>query len=458
MLRREAEQLQREMEQQTGQGSQQGSAASAGQSASGQSQGASNSGVQQALDRLRQANDAMRRATSQADARRAADLLREATNLLSSMQQKQASGRLDSMAREAERLAGEQQDQAARMGRMAGQPGSANSSWPGQLGSGNQGQQKLTDDRQRLADGVAQLQQEMRDAARELESNHRAASSKLRDALGEMEQSDLETRIQRSADQLRRGMTPNSNSGEPEISAGLQRLGDQLHHAQKALGGDQQQDGETALDRVERLRNQIEGLTRDLGARASSQGRQQGQQDRGGQAGAQYGGGQPGLQTRAGQNGVDGVDGRLRDRVYGGGPYRFYGGVDTGNNSNQPPAVPPDTSPVPPDPEVAMQQGFRELNQLRQAVQDDPEMVREVQDLIREMQALDPRRFPGNPALVEQLHMQALSNVDKLELQLRRQADGKQSGQVRASDPLAVPSGYQDAVAEYFRRLSKEHQ
>ena len=106
------------------------------------------------------------------------------------------------------------------------------------------------------------------------------------------------------------------------------------------------------------------------------------------------------------------------------------------------------------DTEAAIQQSVDELNQLRQAVQDDPEAARQVQDLIREMQNLDPRRFPGNPAMVEQLHAQVLSDVDKLELRLQRTADDKQSGQIRNSDTDTVPSGYQDAVAEYFRRLA----
>ena len=50
---------------------------------------------------------------------------------------------------------------------------------------------------------------------------------------------------------------------------------------------------------------------------------------------------------------------------------------------------------------------------------------------------------------------QVLSDVDKLELRLQRSANDKQSGQVRSSDTDTVPAGYQDAVAEYFRRLSK---
>jgi hypothetical protein len=47
--------------------------------------------------------------------------------------------------------------------------------------------------------------------------------------------------------------------------------------------------------------------------------------------------------------------------------------------------------------------------------------------------------------------------VDKLELQLRRELDDKEPGQIRSGDSLRVPSGYKDAVAEYFRRLSQSH-
>ena len=60
--------------------------------------------------------------------------------------------------------------------------------------------------------------------------------------------------------------------------------------------------------------------------------------------------------------------------------------------------------------------------------------LREVQDLIHEMQRLDPKRFPGNPELVEQLHTQVLNDVDKLELQLRRQNDEKESGEIRSGN------------------------
>ena len=47
-----------------------------------------------------------------------------------------------------------------------------------------------------------------------------------------------------------------------------------------------------------------------------------------------------------------------------------------------------------------------------------------------------------------------LSNVDALELQLRRQLDEKQGGTIRNTDPAKIPAGYQESVAEYYRKLS----
>ena len=57
--------------------------------------------------------------------------------------------------------------------------------------------------------------------------------------------------------------------------------------------------------------------------------------------------------------------------------------------------------------------------------------------------------------MVEQLHTEVLSGVDKLELQLRHDSDGPDSGQVRTTKESAVPPGYEEAVADYYRRLSK---
>jgi hypothetical protein len=106
--------------------------------------------------------------------------------------------------------------------------------------------------------------------------------------------------------------------------------------------------------------------------------------------------------------------------------------------------------------ERTYRESLRDLTQLRQSmIGENPEMARDIQELIREMQRLDPSRFDGNPALVEQLRTQVLTGLEHLELQLRRQQDDKLGGQVCSGMGRPVPPGYQEPVAEYFRRLPK---
>ncbi len=491
MLRRNAQQIQQQLQQlaQSQQQGQSGSSgqSSSGQSSSGQSQGQSAQGkqgqsqgqsqsssdprIQRAIDSLREATDALNRASTQqsaADARRAADRLRDATAALGAMQSQQDSGRIGQMANQADQLAQEQQTQADNLRRILQQSGTSQ-------GNSQEGEQRLFQqaqqlalNRQKLADGVAQLEQQMRGAARDMASTQQAAASKLRDALGDLDQADLQTRLQRTADWLRRGYAPDPN-GEPEIATDLRRLSDNLKAAQQALGPEQSpnQGSQTALDNVERLRDQMQSLTRALGSRAGNrnggrQGNQNGNAGEGNQSSQLSRSGQfgPGQADRYG-NRIGGRNGRVDDgyrQGYDRGAWRggnnnnWY--IDTGNNSNAPgPAVHPDTTITTTDPERTFQQTVNTLDQLGQNVQSDPEVAREVKALEAEMQRLDPRRFPGNPALLEQLHNQVLSDVDNVELQLRRKADD-QGSQIRSGAPMTVPPGYQDAVADYFRRLS----
>jgi hypothetical protein len=498
MLRRDAEQLQRQMEQlaqqnsqngqqgsgqsgqagqagqagQSGQSGQSGQAGQSGQSGQsgqgGQSGGQSDPRVQQALDRLKQANDDMRRATSgqqgDAEARRAADRLREATNLLGGAQQQHANGRLDQMSREADRLAQEEKAQSEKLGQMPGPQAITGRFGQPQYGSATQEEydhaQKLADERQHLADDLAGLQKKLRDAQRDLAANQRPAASKLRDALGDLDANDLENRIQRSADWLRRGLNPNSPETEQQIASGLDKLSDQVRQAQQALG-EGRQGADTALDRIERLRNQLEAMnpgghkaqSGQSGQRGQGQATQPGQ---GGRGDSQPGGIANGYSPRGGLGTTFGGGDRGGDR----GDSTSYGDVDTGNNPQLPQPAAPLTGSIPSDLQHNIQQNLEqnveELGQLRQQLQDDPEAARQVDTLIQEMQRLDPHRFPGNPALTEQLHAQVLNDVDKLELELRRQAQDA-PGQVRSTDAATVPSGYQDAVADYFRRLSNSH-
>jgi hypothetical protein len=527
MLRREAEELQKQMEQlaqnsqpkndqqgqqQQGQQGQQGQASEQGQqgqqsaggssngsgsSTGGQSpqsraggsraqsnadEGASDPRVTQALNRLREADQEMKRSAGQQQsaeaAKQAADQLRQAASLMSGTQQQQATGRLDSLSRETDRLSKEEHAQADRVRGMAGRPeASSQADYTARLQQRN----KLAEDRQQLSDDLSQLEKNMRNTARELAPTQPQAASKLRDALGGMDQTDLTNRVQRTADWLRRGINPNSNGTEEGISKGLDQLSQEVHQAQQGLGPGRPSPGQgeqtAALDHVERFRSQIESLT---GRGHNPSGRQPGQQQgQGGQPGQQSGQngqfgqrqgssssrGGPGAQIaqngggdQRGGNQVaqDNLSGDVGNWRSGGGAVgTAWNNVNTGNNHfDRTGRASPDSSPVPADPEATYRQGLEELSQLHHLAQNDPMALKEIQDLVRDMQRLDPKRFPGNPAMVEQLHTEVLTGVDKLELQLRHDS-GDEAGQVRTTKEPPVPPGYEEAVAEYFRRLGK---
>ena len=466
-LRREAEKLQEQMAQIARNNASQSAASSSSSSSTSPSGSGRQSGTQasaqQALDRLRQANDDMRRAASPeqsvADARRAADRLREASNLLGRMRNEDASQRVNSMVREGDRLAGEQRSQEERLRRALDLAEITRRPSQGQSEAASQEMAGLADDRQRMANDLAGLEKEMQNAIRDLASGQGAAAAKLRDGLSGMQQSELRAHAQRSADMLRRGMNPSSNTTEAAITAGLERLNEQLHQAQRTVSG-QQRNPEEALDQVERLRRQVETLARNLGAGNPQPGQGRENND---QAGQQHEGNTQAGVTRGSnpQMGQGSEGGGNANGLRGGTPGdprdagEYVGGYDPGGFTwpQGKERQPKPTSQA--DIERAFQEALRDLNELRQSVKGEPGPLGDIHDLLRELNRLDPRRFPGNPAMLEELHAQVLTGVDKIELRLRRDLDEKQTGQVRSGDTLRVPAGYQDSVAEYFRRLSK---
>ncbi len=464
MLRREAEELQKQIEQLTrNNGNSQSNSPNGQPSGESSSSGgsASDPRVQQALNQLRQANEEMRRANSQsaqgqqgqADARSAAQRLRDAKNLLGGTQRQQNSGRLDSLAQEANRLANEQRNQSDRIRNMTPGSGSESSEEAANgpaVTSGRDNPQALADDRQKLADDLEHLESQMRDAVRDLAGGNRDAASKLRDALRQADQSDLDTRVQRSADMLRRGMSPDHNGSESQIGSDLQKMEQQTRDAQQSLGNGGEQPGgsrQDALNEVQTLRDRLQALDRNSQPRGAS-----------GPSGQNGPGNQRGSQQSGQQSGPGGQNGPASAFVNpsGGNASPIYGGMNSGNNVYNYGQMPsPPDGYANPAPQQAYRDSMAQLDQLRQSVKDDPESLREVQDLIREMQRLDPSRFPGNPAMIEELHNRVMADVDKLALELRRASEGKQSGQVHGTDSQPVPVGYEDAVADYFRRLSK---
>lgn len=371
MLRREAEQLQQRMEQLArdsgGQRSPSGSPtrerldrmAGRGSSPAGDRR------IQEALDRLQQAQEDMRRAAqngqSATDSRRAAERLEEARRLVGVMRQQEASGQLDDLARRAAQLADEQRAHAEELRRMFGQP-------DGQGQRARSDLDRIVSEKERMLEELREIEKDMQTAARDLAGTERQASSKVREALGDVQQDEIATRMRFNREYLRRGWGQSTWMREAPVTAGLERLRQRLRDARAAAGGQPREQGnlEESLARVERLRGRLE---------------------------------QP--------------SGR------------------------------------------AYREGLRQLRTIGEGFRDDPETAREVRNAIREIERLDPGRFPGNPQLVEGLRAQTLATVEQIEILLRRKLDEQRSSQVRSAAGERIPPGYGAAVAEYYRRLSK---
>lgn len=486
MLRREAEQLQRRMEQLNREGSssqmQQGQQSGRQQSGRQQAGGnASSSQLQQAIERLSQATRDMQQAGSsqgagspqrEAESRRAAERLKEARELLSGMRQQQAENQLDDMVRKADQLAAQQQSFGNRMRQAFGTPGQPGH--PEQRAGANREQaQQLAAEKEQMSEDLRKLESEMQKAMRELAATQRDAAGKLREALGNMQQEELGLRMRWSAQMIRRGLGNYAVMREAVVTQGLGNLSQQVREAQQALGAGrptgEQKNIEQALAQAEKLRQQMEQVARGLrdgkGARngdrnAAGQPGQQGQEpgqqsgQKQGSQGQSSGQGQDGQGQRGqGQSGQE-PQGQLRAQRGGGWNSGSYGAVNRGDWLPAPGTVPlqgTDREAL----ERMYRDGVRDLSRLENALEGDQELQRDVQDLVREMQRLDPRSFPGNPEMIERLYGQVLTGIEQVELQLRRRLDDQQAGNVRSTAGQPVPPGYADAVADYFRRLSR---
>ncbi|MGO4212506.1 hypothetical protein AB4043_16975 [Terriglobus sp. YAF25] len=273
--------------------------------------------------------------------------------------------------------------------------------------------------------------------------------------------------------------------------------GNDARQQQRQNSGDQT----AALSALDRFRSRIESLNRGNGQQPGNN-QQRGQNGQpNGQNGSRNGQGQPGQQGQQGQPGQQGQQGQqagngqqpggqqggnqrgggqqiagngggggraeaaggdLGNTVNRGGGYdngTVWGNVNTGNNQfdRSRRAGDPGNPNNPADMQQIISQGIRDLNNLRQAAGNDSQAKKDIEDLQRQMQNLDPRRFPGNPQMVEHMSAEVLAQADKLELRLR-QNGALDQGQVRSPKPKSAAPAYQDAVADYYRRLSKTPQ
>ncbi len=434
--------------------------------------------IQKALDQLAQATEDMRRANqggqqNSAETRRAAERLSDAKDLLGGMRREQGSSQLNDLARRAESLAQEQRQFAEQLRNRFGQGQTRAQQEQLMRQQTRQQNEQLSQEKTRLMEEYERLEKDIQSAIRN-NPGQRATSSKLRQALGEAQAEEVGMRMKYMTEWLRRGLGPLAWVREAPVTNALDKLSEQVKEAAQAgQGNGPQGEGmERALSQLEELRRQLDQASRggdQSGNQAGSQNGQQAggqqpgqqgqlgqgqsgqQQAQGGQQGQQGQGGQQGQQGMQGQQGQEGQRGGGGDRQSPG-----YSSMNSGNQPNVQGSAPQGRNQVNTGQmQRAFSDGLRDLREMRRELSDSPESRQEVERVIREMQGIDPSRFPGNPQLVDKMRAQVLPALEQLELQLRRELDASEPGVARTGTSDKVPQGYSNAVAEYFRKLSK---
>ena len=131
-----------------------------------------------------------------------------------------------------------------------------------------------------------------------------------------------------------------------------------------------------------------------------------------------------------------------------GGPTNSGGGSSNGNPSGGPwfgyadsrNGLPPVN---PADFQNNYSQTLQTLHQLEQQAQgNDPAMVKDLQDLIREMQRLNPNTYANDPLLAERIQSTLMGGIQQVEMELRRKVeDANGTGSVRSPGGEKEPQG-----------------
>ena len=498
-LRRETEELKRQLEemqqqlaqqqqqqqgqqgqQQEGQQGQQGQQGQPGQPGQQGQQGQANangqgSQTQQAIDQLNQALQAMNQASGQGqqgqqmspeEARRAIEQarrqLQEALQQLTAERQAAVGQAFEDLAQRSQELYEEQRQVANDLQEaLRSSPGAGDPQQRRRGAIPDDQAEELAERKYDLQQELEALEEDIQRVAQQFREQTPEASDALNQALADLQSVQTGARLGYGGDAILRGAGAQVAATDSVTTSALRDLQRNTEEAQalanaEAVAGERTEPDPNAELRAEiqNIRRQLNEITQQQGQAQNGQG-QQGQEGQQGQQGQQGQGQQPGqggAQANAGGN----QGGQVGDRNGGFGPGgvgNFYdwrrGGVwDPRNRGlwDNPGAID--------EVQQQLNDASRELltlgNELRTQGLSDEELraVRELGDALR-------GSITGNPELIEQEFQQLVNLAEQLELKLAENGDTAERAAVRAQAPTQVAPGFEEAVAEYYRRLSR---
>ena len=463
-LRRETEELRRELEQlrrqaaanqpQSGQQSGEQSGQQSGQQSSGDAQD------QQTAEAIRQIDDAlqaMARASGQSgenldpeEMQRSLEAARRqldrALEQLTAQRQAAAEETFSDLSDRSSELFDEQRQIAAELQQVARRYLEARERGESLRDTLSPEEQYDLETRKRAMQGELEaLAEDIQEVAQQFRGQTPAASEELQDTLVDLQQSEAIARLRAAADAIRSGA---AQQAAPYEGITTTALDDLQRGTERALALASREAGEGLRpepDPTAELLAELQSLRRELAEFSQDEG--QGQQGQGGQPGqGQAQGGQPG---QGGQQ----FGGAFGGNRFGGGG-GVYDPTRRGLGEWDPVGIATFDANSQAELEARLDEAGRDLLVLGSRLRaegltaEELEAVRRLGDSLRS-------GLTGNPELIEQEFLAMLGLVEQLELQLAENALGAEESGVRTEAPAQVAQSYQDAVAEYFRRLSR---
>ena len=456
MLRREAEELREQLDRmdQFAQNNQQGQQSSSnspgdqqnpvsGQGAEqgqGGGQSASSRRMESAIRAMNEIADAM---NNPADRERLERATEEASRQLEGARDEVARNQQRSMEQMFESMAAQASDMFEEQRRMEQQlqqavkRALAERDASGQVSSGLTKEQEaeLAAEKKAMTEKLQSLEQDIHASVDQYKNSIADAVSELEEARDIISKSQLQERLYVASEYIAYGAAPYIAGSESAVTQALSEITDKLNRANSLAEGTEITDSDNldrTLARTRSLRRELEQLTRPGNSSQGSNEPGQGQQE--------SADGQP--SDSSGQN----PGGSAIGNIWGGYGNRRGANIDR----------------------ATWDRFGRNLYETAQAIRDViPELreqdlsleeINEIRQLTQQLQQQYIFSDNGkNQNILEQEFLSALSLLEQLELRLDAGVRNKEPVNVRSTAVEPVATEYKDAVAEYYRRLSREN-
>jgi len=393
---------------------------------------------------------------SQQMAEQALERLEEAREALAEHRKNQKQDQFDELKERAERLASEQRNVVRGLSELESQ---FNANETGE--EFFNGVRTLFWRKQDMQQELQELEGELHQAARAMQSDEPEAARRLKDAGNSIRDDRIPDKMQESSDLLANGLITMARNRETGVTEDLKELAEKIRGAEESLGASgpesDQEKLKRALDRAGELVEKLESLKQLAEAQQQGEGApQNGQESPEGQTQGEQAQGKPSDESASEGSPSDQQQAGTQE---GSSPSeRQQAGESPGGQQSQNPSRSAGgraSSGI--DPKQAgreWQERLREAQELSQMLGGSPDLRRQASRLLQQMKGFDPSQIFDDDEEVRELKAKVIDGFHQLELEISRALLEEDDQFLRPVSEDEVAPEFRDRVADYYRKLA----